>query len=32
MLDGDVMKCMKDLEESKQCGESWKEIFLNVQE
>jgi dynein heavy chain len=27
MLDGDVEKCMKDLQDSIQCGRQWKKIY-----
>ncbi len=27
MLEGDVEKCMQDLEESIECGRKWKEIY-----
>lgn len=27
MLEGDVEKCMSDLEESIDCGKKWKEIY-----
>ena len=27
MLDGDVEKCMKDLDDSIECGRAWKEIY-----
>lgn len=32
MLDGDVEKCMRDLDESINCGNEWKNLCLKNQE